>query len=202
MLNTGLTDTDRRLGQVWHFYKLGLKKHDMVEEASGIIHELLKTGWTEEELEAEIKSDSRRRTETTWEFEKRMMALLASRPKTAENGEIDQLDEDWRRFEVAYMAEWPRFGGDYSFLEDWKTQKPFDTATLDELMNAIRTVRANPKQSLQANKYSLLAAAIWEYRRRVAVKSPPKDEERAMSLDEYEEFKKQHPGFFKKMGIK
>lgn len=193
-----ISETALRLGQLFHFHKLGYRAHAMVDEASGVCHELLKAGWTEEELEAEIKSDARRRTETTWEFEKRMMAMLASRPKVSDTGEVDPVDEDWRRFEVAYMAEWPRFGGDYSFLEDWKEQKPFDTATGDELMGAIRVVRANPKQAMSSNKFSLLAQAIWEARRRVAVITKPKEEVRNASVEEWIEFKKKHPRAFPK----
>lgn len=197
MNDHGLRAADLRLGEMFHFYKRGYKGFGVADEAAGVIHELIKAGWTEQELEDEIKSDDRKRTETTWEFEKRMLAMLASRPKVSDTGEVDQADEDWRRFEVAYVAEWPRFGGDYSFLEDWKTQKPFDVATLEELMGAIRAVRANEKQSLSANKFALLAAAIWEMRRRVAVAKPLKEEARPMSAQEWEEFKKKYPRAFK-----
>ncbi len=197
MNDHGLRAADLRLGEMFHFYKRGYKGFGVADEAAGVIHELIKAGWTEQELEDEIKSDDRKRTETTWEFEKRMTAMLASRPKVSDTGEVDQADEDWRRFEVAYIAEWPRFGRDYSFLEDWKTQKPFDVATLEELIGAIRTVRANPKQGLNSNKFAMLAAAIWEVRRRAAVAKPLKEVERAMSVEEWEEFKKKYPRAFK-----
>lgn len=156
-----VSDAALRLGQLWHFYKLGYKGIRLVEEASGICHELLKL-FTEAELEEEIKSKERRRTETTWEFEKRMRAkaaLLESIP-VKEDGELDEVAADWQEFKRAYIAEWPRFGADYSFLDDWKKQHPFTVATLEELMKGVQIVRANPKQAMSANKFALLAAAV------------------------------------------
>ncbi len=164
-LPAGLSDIDFRLGQLWHFHKLGYRAQGLLDEAAGVCHELIKAGFSEAELEAEITSDARKRTETTWEFEKRLRLLLLSRPQTSQDGEIDTRTEEWGKFTVAYIAEWPRFGGDYSFLADWRYQSPFDDATLTELMMCVRVVRANPKQAMSANKFALLSGAIYESRR-------------------------------------
>ncbi len=149
-----------RLSDAYLFYHRGFKSQKLLMAAVGYMEQLLEDGCTEDGLMAEITRQGRRRTEPIWDFEKRVRAQLQEAPPTLPDGEIDVKLEEWIQFVAAYTAEWPRFGGNYSFLNDWRNSQPFKDATLDELLNAVRAVRANPEQAKHANKFSLLAAAI------------------------------------------
>lgn len=151
----GLTETDMALGNLWFDCMLGAKTPKQVIAGAGACHELLKAGWTVSDLENEITSENRRRTEPVWEFEKRMLERRKAQ-------EASMIDHDWATFVAVFLTEWPKAGGN---LADWREQPPFRDATLKHLIEAIRIVRANPEQAKHANKFSLLASALRELRR-------------------------------------
>jgi len=155
-----------RLSSAYLFYHRGFKSQKLLLAAVGYMEQLLEDGGTEELIMAEITRKGRRRTEPIWEFEKRVRAQLKDvAALVGPDGEIDVRLEDWSKFMSAYIAEWPRFGGDYSFLQDWRDQPPFRDATLEQLLYAIRKVRADVNNAKHTNKFPLLAAAVREARR-------------------------------------
>lgn len=128
--------------------------------------DVIRAGFTYEEIEAEIMRKDRVSSEHPGKFASRMIGEKKKRQEVESpigpDGEIDMRLEEWSKFAAAYKAEWPRFDGDYSFLNDWMKAQPFKDATLSQLLDGIRKVRANPESAKHANKFSLLASAIRE----------------------------------------
>ena len=162
-----LSEAALELGNLWSSRRRGYRAWTEQRQADETCEELLRLGYTTEQIRASILDEGRKRTEALWQWEKRFTDTI--KPEVVRpDGEIDVVLEAWARFCAAYKLEFKS-----EVPPDWRTDRIFRSATEDGLMEAIRIVRADPKNKFSASKFHLMHAALKRVRQTPAAMKRP-----------------------------